>query len=74
MSIAATTSSLTALAFAPGVLNTTTPSSANLSRGMLLTPAPALAIARTLSANSTSCIFALLTRIALASSKAASVL
>ena len=39
------TSSLTPLALAPGVLKTTMPCSAHLSRGMLLTPAPALAMA-----------------------------
>ena len=39
------TSSLTALALAPGVLKTTTPSLAHSSRGMLLTPAPARAMA-----------------------------
>ena len=40
------TSSLTELALAPGVLNTTMPSSAQRSSGMLLTPAPARAMAR----------------------------
>ena len=39
------TNSLTAFAFAPGVLNTTIPSSLHLSKGILLTPAPARAIA-----------------------------
>ena len=39
------TSSLTALAFAPGVLKTTIPFSVHLSMGMLLTPAPARATA-----------------------------
>ena len=47
--IPAITSSLTAFAFAPGVLNTTIPFSAHLSSGMLLTPAPALATASKLS-------------------------
>ena len=39
------TSSFTAFALAPGVLNTTTPASAHLSSGMLFTPAPARATA-----------------------------
>ena len=73
-SIAAITCSLTALALAPGVLNTTIPSSAHLSRGILLTPAPALAIARRLSLISISCILALLTSTACASSNELSVL
>ena len=64
ISIAAITCSLTALALAPGVLNTTTPASAHLSRGILLTPAPALAIASNPAGSSISCIFALLTRTA----------
>lgn len=38
-------SSFTALAFAPGVLNTTIPFSVHRSTGILFTPAPALAIA-----------------------------
>ncbi len=42
---AAIASSLTAMAFAPGVLKTTIPASAQRSRGILLTPAPARAIA-----------------------------
>ncbi|MBQ7266938.1 MAG: hypothetical protein IJR11_01075, partial [Synergistaceae bacterium] len=41
----ARTSSLTLLAFAPGVLKTTIPCSEHFSIGILLTPAPALAIA-----------------------------
>ena len=57
------TNSLTPFALAPGVLNTTIPLSAALSRGMLLTPAPALAIALRLSLNSMSCITAERTRI-----------
>ena len=48
-SIAQTTSSFTLLAFAPGVLKTTIPCSAQRSSGMLFTPAPALATAITLS-------------------------
>ena len=58
----ASTSSFTALEFAPGVLNTTTPASLHLSSGMLLTPAPARAIARRLSGSSVSCRLALRTR------------
>ena len=60
-SIIAIVNSLTAFALAPGVLKTTTPSSANLSKGILLTPAPALATHKTLFGNSISCIAALLT-------------
>jgi len=56
--------SLTAFAFAPGELNTTTPRSASLSTGMLLTPAPARATQWTLSGMSISCMFALRTMIA----------
>jgi stage IV sporulation protein A len=44
----AITSSATALALAPGVLKTTTPCFAYSSKGILFTPAPALATARTL--------------------------
>ncbi|OQA17864.1 MAG: hypothetical protein BWY61_02093 [Firmicutes bacterium ADurb.Bin354] len=66
-SIPARTSSLTAFALAPGVLKTTTPFSAHLSRGILLTPAPARATAKSFSGSSISCIAALLTRIASAS-------
>ncbi len=64
----AITNSFTPLALAPGVLNTTIPSSAHFSRGILLTPAPALAIALRLFPNSISCITALLTKITSASS------
>ena len=46
-SIPAITSSLTPFALAPGVLNTTIPCSAQSCNGMLLTPAPARAIALT---------------------------
>ena len=67
--IAATIISLTPLALAPGVLNTTIPFSAHLSSGMLFTPAPALATAKRLSGNSNSCIAALLTSTASASAK-----
>ena len=44
--MAAMTSSFTALALAPGVLNTTIPFSEQRSMGMLLVPAPARAMAR----------------------------
>ena len=46
ISMAHSTSSFTALALAPGVLNTTMPASEQRSRGMLLTPAPAREMAR----------------------------
>ena len=39
------TSSFTALALAPGVLNTAMPASEQRSKGMLLTPEPARAMA-----------------------------
>ena len=68
-SIPQSTNSFTPLAFAPGVLNTTTPLSAHLSNGILLTPAPALAIAKRLSGKSKSCIAALLTNATSASAK-----
>ena len=42
---AVNTSSFTAFALAPGVLKTTIPCSVHLSTGILLTPAPARAIA-----------------------------
>ena len=58
------TSSFTALAFAPGVLKTTIPFSEHFSTGILLTPAPALAIAFTLFVNSYSCKDALLSKMA----------
>ena len=58
------TSSLTALALAPGVLKTQMPCSVHLSLGILLVPAPALAIASRLSPNSMSCMAAERTRIA----------
>ena len=51
-SIPQITSSLTAFAFAPGVLKTTTPVSVASLMGILLTPAPALAIADRLFPNS----------------------
>ena len=63
-SIPAMTISFTPLAFAPGVLKTTTPFLARSSRGILFTPAPALATATVLSESSRLCISALLTRIA----------
>ena len=46
--------SLTALALAPGVLKTTTPAWEHLSTGMLLVPAPALAMALRLGGSSIS--------------------
>ena len=58
------TSSLTAFALAPGVLNTAMPRSVHLGIGILFTPAPARAIARRDSGISISCIAALLTIIA----------
>ena len=61
------TSSFTALELAPGVLKTTTPFFASSSRGILLTPAPALTTAKRLSENSMECISALLTKIPCAS-------
>ena len=57
----ATTSSLTALALAPGELKTTTPFSAILSRGMLFTPAPARPMHSSSSSTDISCKFALRT-------------
>ena len=55
-SIPHSTSSFTALALAPGVLNTTMPFWAQSATGMLLTPAPALAMASRLSGISISCM------------------
>ena len=69
-SIPAITSSFTPFALAPGVLNTTIPFSAQRSRGILLTPAPALATTFRFSGSSISCIDALLTKIASAASAA----
>ncbi len=46
------TNSLTAFAFAPGVLNTTTPRFAYSSQGILFVPAPALPTHFTLSGKS----------------------
>ena len=66
-SIPQITISFTPFALAPGVLKTTMPFSAHFSSGILLTPAPALATATSLSENSISCIDALRTRIASAS-------
>ena len=57
----AITSSFTPFALAPGVLKTTIPFSAQVFRGILLTPAPALATAFTLSGNTVSCKDALRT-------------
>ena len=61
ISSAAMTSSLTLLALAPGVFITTTPFWEHLSTGMLLTPAPARAMALSDSGNSISCMSALRT-------------
>jgi hypothetical protein len=58
------TSSLTAFAFAPGVLNTGTPRCDSLGIGMLLVPAPARPTARTLKGMSSSCMSAERSRIA----------
>ena len=58
----ASTSSFTALALAPGVLNTTMPFSRHLSTGMLFTPAPARAMASRFSPSSMSCMEAERTR------------
>ena len=67
-SMPASTSSFTALALAPGVLNTAMPASANLSSGMLFTPAPARATALHFAGMSMTCISAERTRMASASS------
>ena len=58
------TSSLTAFALAPGVLNTTMPCSLQRFKGILLTPAPARAIANRFSGSSASSILAERTKIA----------
>ena len=55
----ASVSSLTAFAFAPGVLKTTIPFSLHLSIGMLFTPAPARATAARFSPSSMSCMLKL---------------
>jgi len=57
-----TASSLTALALAPGVLNTTMPFSEQRSMGMLLVPAPARAMARRAGGKTYSCMSAERTR------------
>jgi hypothetical protein len=54
----ASTSSFTALAFAPGALNTGTPRALIASTGMLLVPAPARPMARTLAGISIECMSA----------------
>src|SRR3569623_264712 len=61
-SMPAITSSFTALALAPGALNTGTPRSDSFFTGMLLVPAPARAIARTDTGMSISCRLAERTR------------
>ena len=60
----ANTSSFTALALAPGVLNTTTPRLLISAIGILLVPAPARPMACTLAGISMSCILAERTKIA----------
>ena len=64
ISMPARTSSLTALALAPGALNTGTPRALIASTGMLLVPAPARPIARTLAGIAIACRSAERTRIA----------
>src|SRR6185369_1989495 len=64
ISMPASTSSFTALAFAPGALNTGTPRAFIALIGMLLVPAPARAIAFTLRGMSRECMSAERTRIA----------
>jgi hypothetical protein len=54
----ASTSSFTAFAFAPGALKTGTPRALIAATGMLLVPAPARPIARTLAGISIACISA----------------
>ena len=63
-SSAATTSSLTALALAPGALNTGVPRFDISATGMLLVPAPARLIARTLAGIVIACMSCERTRIA----------
>ena len=70
-SSAASTSSFTALAFAPGELNTTTPFSAISSSGMLFTPAPARATQSSFPPTSMPCMSALRTSMASGSSTSA---
>ena len=57
-SMPASTSSLTALALAPGALNTGTPRSLIAATGMLLVPAPARPMASTLAGMSMRCMSA----------------
>jgi hypothetical protein len=58
MSMPARTSSFTALAFAPGALNTGTPRVLIRLTGMLFVPAPARPIASTLSGKAIACMSA----------------
>ena len=58
ISMPASTSSFTALAFAPGALNTGTPRALMAATGMLLVPAPARPIARTVAGMSMPCMSA----------------
>ena len=60
----ASVSSHTALALAPGVLNTHTPACEQRSMGMLLTPAPARAMDSSVAGSSMSCMDALRTNTA----------
>jgi hypothetical protein len=60
----ASTSSFTALALAPGALKTGTPRALMALTGMLLVPAPARPMARTLAAMAMPCMSALRTRTA----------
>ncbi len=64
ISMPASTSSFTALAFAPGALKTGTPRALIAATGMLLVPAPARPMARTLVGMDMPCRSAERTRIA----------
>ena len=64
ISMPAITSSLTALALAPGALNTATPRAVMAATGILLVPAPARPMALTVSGITRSCILAERTRMA----------
>ena len=72
-SMPASTSSFTALAFAPGALNTGTPRFDIAAIGMLLVPAPARAIASTESGMSMACMSAERTSTASAPSSASTI-
>jgi hypothetical protein len=64
ISMPASTSSFTALALAPGAMNTGTPRALIALTGMLFVPAPARAMARTLGGTAMACMSAERTRIA----------